>query len=37
MCRIVIHLKSKHLRHFIVNSLLIPYIGNETSIRLDLN
>ena len=28
MCRIVIYLKSKHLRHFIVNSLLIPSIGN---------
>ena len=28
MCRIVIYLKSKHLRHFIVNSLLIPFIGS---------
>ena len=28
MCRIVIYLKSKQLRHFIVNLQLIPFIGN---------
>ena len=28
MCGIVFYLKSKHLRHFIVNSLLLPFIGN---------
>ena len=28
MCRIVIYLKSKHLRQFIVNSILIPFIRN---------
>ena len=28
MCRIVIYLKSKHLRNFIVNSPLKPFIGN---------
>ena len=33
MCRIVIYLKSKHLRHFIVNSRLIPFIGNFYSTR----
>ena len=27
MCRIVIYLKSKHLRHFKVNSFLKPFIG----------
>ena len=36
MCRIVIYLKSKHLRHFIVNSLLIPFIGNFYSTRFKL-
>ena len=33
MCRFVIYLKSKHLRHFKVNSLLIPFIGNFYSTR----
>ena len=28
MCRIVIYLKSEYLRHFIVNILIIPFIGN---------
>ena len=36
MCRIVIYLKSKDLRHFIVNSLLIPSIGNFYSTRFKL-
>ena len=36
MCRIVIYLKSKYLRHFIVNSLLIPSIGNFYSTRFKL-
>ena len=38
MCRIVIYnyLKSKHLRHFIVNALLIPFIGNFYSTRFKL-
>ena len=36
MFRIVMYLKSKHLRHFIVNSLLIPFIGNFYSTRFKL-
>ena len=36
MCRIVIYLKSKHLRTFIVNSLLIPFIGNFYLTRFKL-
>ena len=36
MCRIVINLKSKHFRNFIVNSLLIPFIGSFYSTRFKL-
>ena len=36
MRRIVIYLKYKHLRHFIVNSLLILFIGNFCSTRFKL-
>ena len=36
MRRIVIYLKSKHLRHCIVNSLLKPFIGNFYSTRFKL-
>ena len=36
MCRIVIYLKYKHLRHFTVNSELMPFIGNFYSTRFKL-
>ena len=36
MYRITIDLKSKHLRRFIVNSLLMPFIENFFSTRFKL-
>ena len=36
MFRIVIYLKTTHLRHFIVTSLLVPFIGNFYSTRFKL-
>ena len=36
MCKIVIDLKYNHLRHFIVNSLFMTFIGNVYSTRFKL-
>ena len=36
MCKIAIYLKSKHLGNFIVNLLLIPFIGNFYSTKFKL-